>query len=396
MKPDTLTETSEHKAAGFDHADSFRVEAADHVFTFYPRGSDRLEALLNLLDEALETLRIFYYMFQDDEVGTRVRDKLIEACERGVDVHLIIDDFGSDAPKSFFEPLINAGARYSVFASNWGKGYLVRNHQKFVMVDKKHVMTGGSNISNHYYNPPEDNGWCDLGIVIEGKVVDDFSRWFGLLREWTESRGVKLRRVRRLVRDWDPGDGPVQLLLGGPFIRRCHWVYNFKSDMRGAKRLDLVTAYFGPPLSVRRQIGRLARRGYARLVTAGKSDIQASIDIARLFYKRLIRAGAQIYEFQPCKLHMKLIVVDGISYFGSANCDRRSMRINVELMVRVKDDQLADRLREFMGHLQEASVPIDAAWYREHTSFFTRLRWRFFHIFSIADYHLARVAADDD
>lgn len=388
-----MTDTADPPGTDYSAPDIFHVEAQDHTFTFYPRGSDRLAALLDHIAEARETLAVYYYTFHDDEVGEQVRDALVEAAERGVDVHLIVDDFGSDAPNSFFKSLTDAGGRFSLFSAGWSVRYLVRNHQKFVIIDEKRVFTGGSNVSNNYYAGPDNDGWCDLGVTIEGRVVDDFCRWFALLHEWTETSGKQLRRVRRLIRDWKPGDGPVQLLLGGPLIRRSHWVYRFKSDMRGAKRLDLVTAYFAPPLSIRRQIGRLARRGRARLITAGKSDIDVSIDMARLLYRRLIRAGARIFEFQPCKLHMKLLVVENVSYFGSANCDRRSMRINVELMVRVEDEALAQRLREMIDHLEQASEPIDLAWFRKNTNFFTRLLWRFFYLFSIADYRLARLAS---
>ncbi len=396
MKPDIMTDHAPSPVADYSDADIFCVEAQGHSFTFYPRGSDRLDALLKHIAEARETLSVFYYTFHDDPVGERVRDALVEAARRGVDVHLIVDDFGSDAPKSFFEPITDAGGRFSVFSASWSVRYLVRNHQKFVIVDEKQVFTGGSNISESYYNPPDCNGWCDLGVTIEGRVVEDFCRWFKLLHEWTETSGSHLRRVRRLIRDWDPGEGPVQLLLGGPLVRRSHWVFRFKRDLRGAKRLDLVTAYFAPPLSVRRQIARLARRGRARLITAGKSDIGASIGIARRLYRRLLRAGARRFEFQPCKLHMKLLVVDDTSYFGSANCDRRSMRINVELMVRVEDEQLAARLRELIDNLEQGTQPIDLDWYRENTNVFTRLRWRIFYLLNMADYGMARMASPEE
>lgn len=373
--------------------ESFRIEAANHQFTFYPGGADRLQALIETIEKAERSLDIFYYMFQDDRAGHKVRDALAAASKRGVKVRLIIDDFGSDAPSSFFEPLTQAGGEFAVFSAAWNVRYLVRNHQKFVIADEACVMTGGSNVSDHYFDPPTDNGWCDLGVRIEGEVVAKFSEWFVLLRDWTLSNGSQFRRVRKMVRQWDAGDGPVQLLMGGPFIRRDSWSYSFRKDLARAKRFDGVTAYFGPPLSFRRQIGKAAKRGDARLITAGKSDLDGTIDVARLFYKRLLKAGARIREFQPCKLHMKLLVADNASYFGSANLDRRSIRINVELMVRVEDDGLAERLREFIDHLEDASIVVDEKWYRENTSFFTRLRWRFYHAVSLLDYRLARQAS---
>ncbi|BDI59475.1 phospholipase D-like domain-containing protein [Qipengyuania nanhaisediminis] len=374
-------------------SDPFEVSACDHCFRFYPSGADRLDALLDHIASAERTLDVFYYMFQDDDSGTKVRDALASAAARGVSVSLVIDDFGSDAPAEFFEPLTRAGGKFAVFLADWNVRYLIRNHQKFAIADNARVMTGGSNVSDHYYNPPEENGWCDLGVLIEGEIAKKFSEWFALLEDWTRSKGSQFRRIRNMIRNWDPGDGKVKLLMGGPFLRRSHWAYRFKQDLADARRLNAVTAYFGPSRSFRRAIAKVAMRGKARLVLAGKSDLEGTIFVARLFYRRLIKAGVRLLEFQPCKLHMKLIVVDAFSYFGSANLDRRSTRINIELMVRVEDEELAARLREFIDYLSEATVEADEQWYRENSGFFHRLRWRMYHMLSLADYRLARAAS---
>lgn len=369
---------------------SFEVKACHHTFTFYPSGSDRLEALVDHINNAKRTLDVFYYMFQHDDSGHRVRDALIDVANRGVEVHLIIDDFGSDAPRDFFEPLIEAGGRFSVFSARWNVRYLIRNHQKFAIADNAHVMTGGSNVSDHYFDPPEKNGWCDLGVGIEGPVAQKFTEWFNQISDWIECEGSEFRRLRNLLRTWDPGDGPVQLLLGGPSIQTRNWALEFKRDLAVASRLDLVTAYFTPPGSIRRLIGKLARRGRARLVLAGKSDLDATIAVARLHYKPLLKAGVEIAEFQPCKLHMKLMVIDGISYFGSANLDKRSIRINVELMVRVQDEGLADRLRGLVDHIETASMSVTPEWYAQTATPLARLRWRLAYGLAMTDYWMAR------
>jgi cardiolipin synthase A/B len=379
----SLTSPSDYKDCA-----SFRVEAADHVFTFYSSGSDRLEALIDHIDCAKGSLHLFYYEFQGDSAGHKVREALINAAQRGVEVSLIIDDFGSDAPPEFFAPLEHAGARFAVFASGLSRRYLVRNHQKFAIADNTRVMTGGANISDEYYNDPSQNGWCDLGVAIEGDIARSFSRWFDCLDELARTHSPSFRRTRLLIRQWKPDTGDIQLLLGGPLIRRSHWSYRFKKDLAKSMRLDMVTAYFGPPGSFRRAMAKVARKGQARLVSAGKSDLDGTIDVARLYYNSLLRSGGKVSEFQPSKLHMKLIVVGDCSYFGSANLDRRSIRVNIELMVRVKDKALASRLRELIDHMEAASVPIDRAWYKENAGFWTRARWRFFHWLSLADYRL--------
>lgn len=382
-------------ASAYRDPDPFAVEAAGHSFTFYPHGADRLAALIDLIGAARVSLKVFYYLFDSDTSGTAVRDALVAAARRGVAVQLIVDDFGNDAGAEFFEPLQEAGGRFAIFSPKWGSRYLVRNHQKFAIADEVRVMTGGANVSDHYFNPPAKNGWCDLSVIIEGAVVAQFTRWFGLLSDWVESeekgRVSRLRRLRDIVKDWDGGDGPVRLLVGGPLVRQGHWAWMFRRDLTDAKRLDTVSAYFSPPLSFRRQIARVARRGEVRMVMAGKSDIDAAIDMARLLYKRLLGAGVRIFEFGQCKLHMKLLVVDDASYVGSANLDKRSFRINVELMVRIEDAGLAAELRELIDHLETGSEPITRAWYAKHNTFLNRVRWQLAYWMSLADYRISKV-----
>lgn len=381
--------------------DSFSITAAGHDFIFYPHGQDRLKALIALIDAAQTSLKVFYYLFDKDTSGTMVRDALVAAARRGVDVALIVDDFGNDAGGEFFEPLTEAGGSFAIFSPKWGTRYLVRNHQKFVIVDEARVFTGGANVSDHYFAIPADNGWCDLSVTIEGPVVGQFTRWFGLVRDWVASeeagRSPQLRKLRRIVQNWDGStdqqDSKVELLVGGPLVRRGHWAWAFKRDLAKAKRLDTVSGYFAPPRSYRRQMARVARRGEARMITAGKSDISASIDMARLLYRKLLRAGVKIHEFAVCKLHMKLLVVDDASYIGSANLDKRSFRINVELMVRVEDAGLAAKLREMIDHLEASSNPMTRERYAREATFFNRMRWRVAYWMGLADYRLSRVGS---
>jgi len=393
MDPDHKPEP----AASYRDPAPFHVAAQGHSFTFYPAGADRLAALLALIEGAQTSLLVFYYLFDSDTSGTAVRDALVAAAKRGVAVSLIIDDFGNDAGAAFFAPLTEAGGQFAIFSPKWGTRYLVRNHQKFAIADEARVMTGGANVSDHYFSPPADNGWCDLSVLIEGAVVAQFVRWWRLLSDWVDSdakgRVSRLRHLRDIVREWDGGDGPVRLLVGGPLVRRGHWAWVLRRDLVTARRLDTVSAYFSPPRSLRRQIAQVARRGEARMVMAGKSDISAAIDMARRQYKQLLRAGARVFEFQPCKLHMKLLVVDDASYIGSANLDKRSFRINVELMVRVEDAGLAAELRKLIDHMEESSQPVTREWYARKATLFNRMRWRVAYWMSLADYRVSKLGA---
>jgi cardiolipin synthase A/B len=70
-------------AAEFCDPPPFSVEAQGLSLDFYPAGDDRLRALLGLIDNARESLKLAFYIFATDECAVRVRDALAAAARRG-------------------------------------------------------------------------------------------------------------------------------------------------------------------------------------------------------------------------------------------------------------------------------------------------------------------------
>jgi len=369
----------------------FSIAAQGVALEFYPSGPDRLQAVLDTIGAARRSLRLFFYIFSNDACAAKVRDALVEAAERGVGVVLIVDDFGSLADDLFLAPLIRAGGRVQRFSARWSARYLIRNHQKMLIADDAVAMIGGFNIEQAYFDPPEKNGWNDIGVRVEGEAVARLSKWFALLEKWTDGRPVKLTEARREVRQWDAGEGPVRWLLGGPSQRLSPWARNVITDIEHARRLDMMVAYFSPRKGIVRRIARVAARGTVRLLLAAKSDNAATIGAARSLYGRMLRRGAHIHEFEPCKLHAKLIVVDDAVYIGSANFDMRSLYINLEIMLRIEDAALAERMREFIaGHLQW-STEVTPALHARRGTWWNRLRWKAsWFLVAVVDYTVTR------
>jgi cardiolipin synthase len=47
-----------------------------------------------------------------------------------------------------------------------------------------------------------------------------------------------------------------------------------------------------------------------QLLLAGKSDVAVSRLAAQSLYRRLLKGGVQIHEYQPQILHAKLLIID--------------------------------------------------------------------------------------
>lgn len=369
----------------------FRIEAQGHGLHFYPAGDERFAALLALIEGAQHSLKLCFYIFAEDYCGQRVRDALADAAGRGVSVVLMVDSFGTSISDSFFARLLAAGGRLLRFSPRLTRHYLIRNHQKIVIADNARAMIGGFNIENSYFDPPQRNGWNDLGVTVSGPVVARLADWFVALEDWSVLEKGRFREIRRLVREWDGGTGSVRLLMGGPTKGLSSWARCVTDDLEKADRLDMIMAYFSPATILLRRIGRIARKGRVRLLFPAKSDNGATLGASRLLYRGLLKRDARIWEFSPSKLHTKLIVLDDVVYIGSANFDMRSLYLNLELMLRIEDKALADRLRAYMGEQLAYSQSITPQLDRSRRTMLNRLRWTVsWFLVSVVDYTVTR------
>ena len=377
--------------AGYVDAEPFSFTAHGQELTFYPAGKDRLAALLGLIDEAQSSLKLYYYIFSTDACAARVRDALAAAAARGVAVTLMLDGFGADASDDFLAALIEAGGRVLRFSPRWNTRYLVRNHQKMLIADDRTALIGGFNIEQSYFDPPDSDGWHDMGVSVCGDSVAKLVDWYRGLERWTANPRAQFLAMRRLVRGWHPGTGPVRWLMGGPTRALNSWARCVVRDIERASRLDMIMAYFSPSGRMLRRIGRVASRGDVRLVLAAKSDNAATVGASRALYGGLLRCGAKIYEFEPCKLHTKLIVVDDAVYVGSANFDMRSLYLNLELMLRIEDAELAQRMREYIAGHCLYSTEVTPALDRQRRTIPNRIRWWLsWWLVSVVDYTVSR------
>jgi cardiolipin synthase len=348
--------------------------------TFLPEGAQRWAALMALIDGAKTSLRLLYYIYAADRSGAAVRSALLRAMDRGVSVALLIDGFGSsDTHANYFRELHERGAKFCRFNPSLGRSYLLRNHQKLALADgetgQPRILIGGFNIEDSYFGDLADKAWRDIGLLAEGPAAARVVAYYDALMSWALNRRSRMKTLRAVVRRFSEHDGPLQWQYGGPMQFKSPWALATIHDLARANDLEMIAAYFAPMGGMIRRIAAVARRGRVRIITAAKSDNRATIDAARSTYARLLRRGAQVFEYQPTRLHSKLLVMDDVVHVGSSNFDLRSLYLNMEMMLRVHDPDFAIMMRSYFEHELGNSSPITADVLRK-AGWLQRLRWR--------------------
>jgi cardiolipin synthase len=172
---------------------------------------------------------------------------------------------------------------------------------------------------------------------------------------------------------------------------RNSWWRSIGRDLNRGSSLDMIFAYFAPPGAMVRRIGRVGRRGCARIITSARSDNDATIAAARHSYSRLLRRHVRMYEYEPAKLHTKLAIVDDVVHIGSSNFDYRSFYINLEVMLRIDDAGFAAMMRAyFEGELAHCKW-ITPELHKRRANLWRRFKWALSHfLVNIIDYTVTR------
>jgi cardiolipin synthase len=321
-----------------------------------------------------------------------VRDALLRAVDRGVEVALLIDGFGSSrTPETYFRELHDKGARFCRFNPSYGRRYVLRNHQKLALADDERILIGGFNVEDSYFGTVDEGAWRDIGLLLEGPAAARVSPYFDALMGWALNSRSRMKALRLTVRRFSEQEGRLRWEYGGPMQLKSPWALATAHDLECAASLDMIAAYFAPLGGSLRRIGAIARRGGVRIVTASKSDNTATISAARSTYGRLLRRGVRLFEYQPTKLHSKLLVMDNVVHIGSSNFDLRSLYLNMEMMLRVEDPAFAAQMRAYIDGEVEDSRRITAALHRQQRTLFNRLKWGLcYFIVATMDYNVSR------
>jgi cardiolipin synthase A/B len=358
------------------------VAGGTSEFRWLRTGDEALESMLEAIENARESIRLETYIFRVGPTGEQFRAALVHACERGVKVQVLVDALGSfSLPEAFFEPLREAGAQCLWFNPIHLGRWSYRDHRKMLVCDDAVAYIGGFNIADEYHGDGVTHGWRDLGLAIRGgELVQALARSFDAYFTRAAYKHKRLQRFRKASHEVSKGEN-WQLLLSGPGRHQGALQRTLKQDLLKAKSVKIICAYFLPTWRLRKVLTRVCKRGgRVQLILAGKSDVAMSQLASRSLYSHLLRAGIEIYEYEPQILHGKLFIMDDVAYVGSANLDVRSLKLNYELLVRISDPDLAARARDIFEDDLKYCRQIHRLPWRKSRTLWNKLkeRWAYF------------------
>ncbi|MBI5547132.1 MAG: cardiolipin synthase ClsB [Deltaproteobacteria bacterium] len=333
-------------------------------------GDEAYPRMLEAIGAAKRLAWLEVYEFWNDDVGRRFRDALIARAREGVDVRVLVDALGAALTSGgLFEELKAGGVKVqAVFELRpWARAWrwFRRDHRKLLVVDGSVAFTGGLNIGLPYAGPRYGGkGWQDLQLEVRGPAVAALARLFARL--WRRNGGEPINEPPHCP---VAGTDVVRVLANHLARSRKEVRHAYLFAIRQANRRILIdNAYVLPGPRMLKALVDARRRGVEVIVILpGRNDIPSFQNASRARYRRLLAAGARIYELEGRMLHAKAAVIDGQwATAGSCNLDTWSLHRNLELNVAVVGDRVAGVIEGWLQGLlpncQEVSLEQVQGW----------------------------------
>jgi cardiolipin synthase len=349
--------------------------------------------MLLAIDSATHSVCLEMYIYAASAIGDRFRAALTRAQQRGVRVRVLLDAFGSlTLPTSYWTQLADAGGEFRWFNPLSLRRLGYRDHRKLLVCDDRVAFLGGFNIAPEYEGDGVSAGWRDLGLQVGSPLAAALAQSFDVQFARADFQHARFARLRQLAPHARVTTEDGELFLSGPGRGPSLLRAAIVLDLCSAREVRVMSAYFLPTVRIRRELTRVARRGgRVQLILAACSDVPLSQLASQSLYAGLMRAGVEIYEYQPQVLHAKLLLIDRLAYVGSANLDARSLHINYELLVRVREPELIQEAHSSFDEDLRRSQRVDPTTWRRSRSVWRRLKERWAHfLLARVDTYMAR------
>jgi cardiolipin synthase len=317
-------------------------------FEMLLNGDRIFPSMLEGIHSARKTITFETFIYWSGEIGEQIAHALADKAREGVAVHILLDWVGSSKmDRRYLEILRDAGAAVIQYHKpHWtGLGRMNdRTHRKLLVIDGQIGFTGGVGIAPEWTGHAQDEKhWRDTHFRVAGPVVGHMQAVF--MDNWVKATGNVLHGPDYFPHVDPQGDGLAHMFSSSPSGGSDDMQLMYLMAITAATHsIHLASAYFVPDKLTINAIVEAAKRGVkVQIITPGKRiDTHTVREASRACWGDLLKAGVEIFEYQPTMFHCKLLVVDEyLVSVGSTNFDSRSFKLNDEANLNIYDRDFA-------------------------------------------------------
>lgn len=337
----------------------------DNNVSMYSDGKLFFNELLESLKKAKKSINIEFYIFKNDDIGTKILNVLEEKAKEGVEVRLLYDSVGSRSlNRNVLNKLINEGGKVGEFFPSWLKFINInmnfRNHRKIVVIDNNVGFVGGFNVGDEYLGKDSKFGyWRDTHIKFTGSAVNDLNLRF--LADWryATKEEVSLEEIFEANEENSNSNNVgMQIVSSGPNLSDKYEIKMayLKMIQKAKKYLYIQSPYLIIDNSISDSLKLAAASGVdVKIMIPGKGD-HPFVYWANLVYAGdLIKEGIRVFHYDKnAFLHAKTVVIDDeVCSIGTANMDTRSFELNFEVSSFIYSEKIAkEQIYEFENDMK--------------------------------------------
>ncbi len=315
-------------------------------------GERTFAAIGEAIDRAVHHVHFETYIWQPDELGRSLRERLTARARAGVEVRVLVDAVGSPhARRDFFSPLVAAGGLVEVFNPplvpvKRFRRLNFRTHRKIVVADGLAGFCGGMNVSDlQTIGGKGERPWRDTHLRLAGPAVAGLQAVF--LENWHFAHRSSPRGADYFPSIAGPCRAWVQIVASGP-DRTVYPIHEVVVSAISAadERVWIVCPYVVPDEALLVALRTAAHRGVdVRILVPRRGDSRLVTAAVHSYFDELLASGVRIWEYLPGMHHAKTLVVDDeLAVVGTANLDNRSFRLNFEVVVAIHGAESAAEL----------------------------------------------------
>ncbi len=339
------------------------IFSSGNALTLLQGSREFFPALVQAMDGAQRSIYFETYIFDTTASGTEIAQALMRAAERGVAVHVVVDGFGARLFVNEWQQRFDqAGVQMCVYSPP-GRWFLFmrqqwqRMHRKLCAVDDAIAFCGGINVLDDFYDPQYGtltSPRLDFTVRVTGPVAASISQacqllWLRLQNQSVKSLDLKgLARPTQILRNVGEDPGSAMLVLRDNLRKRRQIERAYLQAIgRSRHAMIIANAYFFPSRKLLKALVMATKRGVrVQLLLQGRYEYFMQFHASRAFYQTLLKAGVEIYEYEPSFLHAKVAVVDADTAqawatVGSSNLDPLSLLLAREANVVARDSTFA-------------------------------------------------------